>query len=93
MQLDHRISGYDFVRAMLLAGFRLTRSSMGYAIVEKDGVRLYVPQGQAMSEREIEVLLRQGNVPEHLFMMYLHRLGSRDTVPEQSEVEASDARR
>jgi len=90
MKLGHRVSAYDFVRAMLLAGFRLTRSADGFAVLEKNDVRLFVPQVEVMKEEVIESLLLHGNVPGHLFMMYLNRLGSRDTVPEQSEVVSSN---
>jgi len=80
VKLEHRVSSYDFVRAMLLAGFRLTGTTMGYALIEKGDVRVFVPRSPVLPEHQIEHLLGEANVLPPLFMSLLHRLGSRDTV-------------
>ena len=86
MKLDHRVSDYDFIRAMLRAGFRLTGTKTGYAVLEKGAVMLLVPQVEALGEAQIAALLQTANVQPRFFKALLERLGSRDTVPERGEV-------
>jgi hypothetical protein len=90
MDFEHKISGYDFVRAMLLVGYRLVGTTMGRAVLVKDDRRLHVPQEPALPEDLVLDLLREGGVTPLQFITLLNRLGSRDTWPEQTEVVARD---
>ena len=81
MKYGHRVSDYDFIRAMLLAGFRLTGTTMGSAVLEKGPIKLFVPQAEVLGEQLLEALLRDANVLQAHFTTLLNRLGSRDTIP------------
>ena len=86
MIIEHRVSGYDFVRAILLAGYRLVGTTAGHAVMAKANRELFVPQRDNLEDDVILSLLEQADVQLPHFVALLHRLGSRDTFPEQSEV-------
>jgi hypothetical protein len=86
MVFEHRISSYDFVRAMLLAGYRLIGTTMGHAVLAKGEAQLLVPQRDELPEETILALLQSADVLPLQFVTFLNRLGSRDTWPEQGEV-------
>lgn len=85
MRFGHRISDYDFIRAMLLAGFRLTGTTMGSAVLEKGPIKLFVPQAEVLGEQLLDALLRDAHVLHAQFATLLNRLGSRDTIPRRRE--------
>jgi CheY-like chemotaxis protein len=82
---EHRISGYDFVRAMLLGGYRITGTTGGYTILVKDGTELWVPQQDALDDEVILALLERADMLPLRFVTLSHRLGSRDTLPDPGE--------
>lgn len=84
----HRISGYDFVRAMLLHGFRLIGTTGGRALMTKGNVEIWVRQGPELGEEEITELVRSAGLTPIRFISLLNRLGSRDTWSEQGAVES-----
>ncbi len=86
MIIEHRVSGYDFVRAMLLVGYRLIGTTLGHALLEKGGVELLVPQRDDLGEDVIVSLLQKASILPLQFIALLNRLGSRDTWPEQGEI-------
>jgi len=84
--VDHRVSGYDFARAMMLAGFRMVGRSRGHVVMERDARAVQVPQCDVLTEDAIASLLQKAGVLPAQFVTLLNRLGSRDTWPEHSEV-------
>jgi hypothetical protein len=86
MIVEHRVSGYDFVRAMQLGGYRLIGTTMGHALLEKGEREVLVPQRDALSEDELVSLLQCANVLPWQFVALLNRLGSRDTWPAQGGI-------
>ncbi len=91
MFVEHKVSGYDFVRAMLLAGFRVVGSALGHVHMEKNDRELLVPQQPVLDENTIVALLDEAKVLPLEFVVLLNRLGSRDTWPEQREIDADVA--
>ena len=81
MMFEHRISGYDFVRAMVFAGYRLLGTTMGHSLLEKGDVELVVPQRGELTDDELTELLEAAGVPPLQLVTLLNRLGSRDTLP------------
>jgi CheY-like chemotaxis protein len=81
----HRISGYDFVRAMLLGGYRITGTKDGYAVLVKDGLELLVPQHDALDDEVILELLERADLLPSRFVTLSRRLGSRDTSLDPGE--------
>jgi hypothetical protein len=86
MTVEHRVASYDFVRAMLLAGYRLVGTTLGHAVLEKGDQVLLVPQRDELPEDLIVALLQKADVQPMHFVALLNRLGSRDTWPEQGEL-------
>ena len=84
----HRISGYDFVRAMLLHGFRLIGTTGGRALITKGNVEIWVRQVPELGEEEITAHVLAAGLSPIRFMTLLNRLGSRDTWSEQGAVES-----
>ena len=82
---EHRISGYDFVRAMLLGGYRITGTTGGYTVLVKDGTELWVPQQDALDDEVILALLERADMLPLRFVTLSRRLGSRDTLPDPGE--------
>jgi CheY-like chemotaxis protein len=82
---EHRISGYDFVRALLLGGYRITRTTGGYAVLVKDATELWVPQKDALDDDVILALLERADLLPSRFVTLSHRLGSRDTSLDPGE--------
>lgn len=85
MLLEHHVSGYDFVRAMLLAGWRIVGTTLGRVIMTKEGREIVVPQLEVLPDDRILHLLERAAIPPLQFVTLLHRLGSRDTWPDPEE--------
>jgi CheY-like chemotaxis protein len=79
---EHRVSGYDFVRALLLAGYRVVGKNEGHAFLAREEIELSVPQVEALSEQTMLALLETAKIPPVHMRTLLHRLGSRDTWPD-----------
>ena len=90
MMFEHRISGYDFVRAMVFAGYRLLGTTMGHSLLERGDVELVVPQRGELSDEELTELLDAAGVPPLQLGTLLNRLGSRDTLPSAQAAAALD---
>ncbi|HEY3821925.1 MAG TPA: hypothetical protein VGL81_32385 [Polyangiaceae bacterium] len=88
--IEQRISGHDFVRAMMLAGFRFVRAMDRHVLIAKGGTRLLVPQPGVLDEETILALLREASLAVPDFATLLNRLGSRDTWLAQSEAEIAN---
>jgi CheY-like chemotaxis protein len=80
--IGHRVSGYDFMRAMLLAGYRFVGTTMGNALLTKDDREILIPQRHDLTEEMVILLLAKANVGPLQFVALLNRLGSRDTWAE-----------
>ncbi len=80
MLVEHRVSSFDFVRAMLLAGYQLIGTTMGHTVLEKWDQDLLVPQRD-----ELPKDFQEAGVLPMQFAALLNRLGS-DTWPEQGEI-------
>lgn len=79
--VPHRVSGYDFVRALLLAGYGQVGTTMGHTLLERGERDVLVPQKDELPEDLILSLLEKADVRPLEFVQLLHRLGSRDTMP------------
>jgi CheY-like chemotaxis protein len=79
---EHRVSGYDFLRALLLAGYRLVGKNDGHAFLAKEEIQLSVPQVEALPEDTMLALLQAAKIPPSHMRTLLNRLGSRDTWPD-----------
>jgi CheY-like chemotaxis protein len=86
-----RISSYDFVRALLPAGYRLVGTTFGHALLARHGKELLVPRGCELSDDVVLGLLREAGVSAAQFVELLRRLGSRDTWPESQALDADHA--
>ncbi len=84
-EFEYRISGHDFVRAMLLAGYRFVHSTPGGVVLRNDRTQLLVPKREQLEEPVVLALLATAGMPPLQLVNLLNRLGSRDTVPEQSK--------
>ena len=85
-EFDYRISGHDFVRAMMLVGYRHVRTTASGQVIMINDMKpeLVVPKREYLDEATILPLLEiAGMLPLQLVAL-LNRLGSRDTMPEQS---------
>ena len=85
MTFEHRISGHDFVRAMLVAGYRLIGATGGRALLSKGEVELWVPQRAELPEEETLALLAKADMQPLRLVALLNRLESRDTWPAQGD--------
>ncbi len=86
MIVEHRVSGYVFTRAMMLAGYRYLGTATGYALLERSDLELlHVPQRDTLTEDVILSLLRRAHVQPLDFVGLLHDLCSRDTLPDPRE--------
>ena len=93
-EFEYRITGHDFVRAMLLAGYRQVRTTpMGDVVLVNGNVELAVPKREHLDEATIAALLETARMLPLTLVSLLNRLGSRDTMPEQSEVVGAKIRR
>jgi CheY-like chemotaxis protein len=77
--VEHRVSGHDFVRAMLLAGYRFIGTTMGHALLAKGDKEVLVPHSEELADGVILALLQRAEMPPLQFIALLNRLGSRDT--------------
>lgn len=91
MSFEHRITGNDVVRALLLAGYRLAGGEMGHTIIGRGETVLAVPQRQ-LQEGEILALLERAGILPLEFLMLLNRMACRETLPDPTELEAPPAR-
>ncbi|HEX3345529.1 MAG TPA: hypothetical protein VHS09_13190 [Polyangiaceae bacterium] len=89
--IEHRISGHDFVRAMMLAGFRFARALDHHVVMVKGSTKLRVPHQPQLDEETILELLQAASVTLPRLATLLHRLGSRDTWPAHEEVAVASA--
>jgi transcriptional regulator of NAD metabolism len=84
VNFEHRITGHDVVRALLLAGYRLAGGEMGHAIVGRGETLLAVPQRQ-LQDGEIVSLLDSAGILPLEFLVLLNRMASRETLPDPAE--------
>lgn len=85
MSFEHRITGHDVVRALLLAGYRLAGGEMGHAIIGRGETSIAVPQRQLQDSEIVSLLERAGILPLE-FLMLLNRIAGCDVPPELAEV-------
>jgi hypothetical protein len=88
-EFEYRISGHDFVRAMQLAGYRFVCTTPEHAVLKNDRTQLLVPKRDHLEEPVVLALLETAGMLPLQLVSLLNRLGSRDTVPEQSELQAT----
>jgi hypothetical protein len=94
MTTERRISAHDFVRAMLLAGYRLVgTTATGRTLLTKDDVELWVAQRDELPEGVILTLLDQARMTPLFFVTLLERLGGRSSRPPPSEASSPPAHR
>jgi hypothetical protein len=74
MIIEHGLSGFDFVRAMLCDGFRVVGTTMGHTLIEKGDLELLVPQQERLEEDEILAFLEQVDVPPLRFVVLAGQL-------------------
>ncbi len=87
-----RVSGHDFVRAMLLAGYRLVgTTATGRTLLARDDVELWVAQRDELPEALILALLERAQMTPLFFVTLLERLG-RSSRPEPGEVSSRPLR-
>lgn len=90
MSFEHRITGYDFVRALLLHGYRVAGGELGHAVIRKGETQLAVPQRQ-LDDGEIVSLLDLAGILPLQFLLLLDRIAGRETLPDAAEIAADRA--
>jgi CheY-like chemotaxis protein len=87
------ISSYEFVRAMLPAGYRLIGTTFGHALLGRRDKELLVPRRDELTDDEVFALLKEAGVEPSQFLELLDRMRSGDTWPESEAPDAEDAAR
>ena len=88
MMCEHNVSGYDFVRAMLLDGYQLLGTTMGHALLERRDSELLVPQHGALAETTLVSLLRRAKISRSHLTELLTRLHGSEMWFAQREIPA-----
>jgi hypothetical protein len=83
--LDQQVTSQDFIRAMMLVGFRMTGSAAGHVLLERADAELFVPQTPEIPPSVVLRLLEKANVAPLYFDVLLRRLQDRDTWPDVEE--------
>jgi hypothetical protein len=84
MIVEQGVSGSDFVRAMIVAGFRLGDVITGYTCIQKGDLELVVPQLDLLPEEQILVLLERAHMqPVHFVVLvgHLEKVNDSDACP------------
>ncbi len=88
MSFEHRITGYDFVRALLLHGYRVAGGELGHAVIRKDETLLAVPQRQLDDGEIVSLLERAGVLPLQFLILLDRTAAGRETLPDPTEIAA-----